>query len=486
MYLKKEITKAIESDSYFIYIFTEEEERLEKSLIEINQELFETSIYTWDFIEGYNKQPNNFSICKQNPLEALVAIEKNENMKTNLFLLKDFNYFLNDITINRKIKNLRQNLKNKKKYVIISSTENNIPNNLKEYIYYINFPLPSTNEIKLEIKHFLRTTNIQIKDDENLIYKAYKGFSINKIRSSLLNSLKQDLTIQDILNTIFKEKKTIIDKTDGLTLHYVNRNNTTIGGLKNLKKWLKIRNLAFSKQAEIYGIKVPKGILLVGIQGTGKSLSAKTIATEWRIPLLQLEVGNVFGSTLGESEKRIQTIINTCETISPCVLWVDEIDKIFTQYNSSDSGTTQRVTNIFLTWLSEKQKEVFIVATANTINKLPIEMLRRGRFDEIFFVDLPNFKDRMRIFQIYLKKIRPISWNKYNIYYLSKISKGFSGAEIEQAIYEAMYNGFYKNREFTTKDIVCSISNTTTISDINKRNISKLRLWGYSGKIKVA
>lgn len=486
MRLQKKIRKAIKSDSYFIYISTNEEERLEKTLTKINEELFKTYIYVWDFVEGYKKQPKYLNACKQNPLEALIAIEKYENIKANLFLLKDFHLFFNDITINRKIKNLCQQLRNQEKYIIMSGKENKIPKDLKEYIYYIKLPLPNENEIKLEIKNFLQTTNITISYDEHIIQKAYKGFSINKIRISLLNLMENNLTMQDILNNIFKEKKKIIDQIEGLKLQYVNDNDIKLGGLRNLRQWLQTRRLAFSKQAEIYGVKIPKGILLVGIQGTGKSLSAKTIALEWKLPLIQLEVGNIFGSNLGESEERIQGIIETCEIISPCILWIDEIDKIFTQKSNSDSGTTQRVTNIFLTWLSEKKREVFIIATANTITGLPIEMLRKGRFDEIFFVDLPNFKDRMRIFQIHLKKIRPITWNRYNIYYLSKISNGFSGAEIEQSISEAMYNGFYNNREFTTRDVGTAILGMTTISNTNIRNVSRLRLWGNSGKIRIA
>ena len=486
MYLKKEIIKAIKLDSYFIYIFTEEEERLEKILTEINSKLFKTDIYTWDFIEGYNKQPKDSNRCKQNPLEALVSIEKYNDVEANLFLLKDFHVFLNDITINRKIKNLCRSLKSKKKYIIISSTENRIPNNLKEYIYYIQLPLPNNHEIEHEIKNFLQTIDVKILNHKNLLKKAYKGLSINNIRNLLLTLIEKDLTTQDVLNNIFKEKKKIIDRIEGLTLHCIENNNINIGGLANLRQWLNIRKLAFSQQAEIYGITKPKGILLVGIQGTGKSLSAKTIAVEWKLPLLQLEIGKIFGSALGESENRIQKIIDTCEAISPCILWIDEIDKIFTQYNTSDSGTTQRITNIFLTWLSEQKRNVFIVATANSVNNLPTEILRKGRFDDIFFVDLPNFKDRMQIFKIHLKKIRPLTWNKYNIYYLSKISNGFSGAEIQEAILEGMYTGLYSNREFSTKDIRLAVYNTKTLSQANKKNISQLRLWGNSGKVRVA
>nr|ARW64876.1 hypothetical protein [Polysiphonia sertularioides] len=166
------------------------------------------------------------------------------------------------------------------------------------------------------------------------------------------------------------------------------------------------------------------------------------------------------------------------------MLWIDKIDKVFTKKNNSDNGTTQRITNMFLTWVSDKQKEVFIVATANKINNLPTEMLRKGQFDEIFFVDLPDFKHRIEIFQIHLKNLRPLKWNRYNIYYLSKVSNGFSGAEIEEAISDAMYNSLYENREFTTSDIKNSISKTVNFSRSNKISLSKVRLWGYSGKIR--
>ena len=225
----------------------------------------------------------------------------------------------------------------------------------------------------------------------------------------------------------------------------------------------------------------------MGIQGTGKSLSAKAISIKWNLPLLKVDISQIFDGLLGESENKIRKVIETSESISPCVLWIDEIDKVFTKNtHNTDSGTTLRVTNIFLTWLSEKKKDVFIVATANTIHNLPIEILRKGRFDEIFFVDLPKFQERLNIFQIHLKKIRPFTWYKYNIYYLSKLSKKFSGSEIEQSIIEGMYIGFYQDREFTTKDIAKAIKNMIPLATTEMEKIDKLRKWGHSGKIKLA
>nr|YP_009396510.1 hypothetical protein [Vertebrata australis]ARW65696.1 hypothetical protein [Vertebrata australis] len=486
MYIEKEIKETIASNTHLIYIFTTEEERLEEILIEFNKKYFTGSVLIWDFIDGYKNQPNSSSSCKQNPLEALRMIEKNHKTTKELFWLKDFDLFFNDISITRKIKNLYKWLKKNKQHIFFSGTSKKIPYNLEECIECIKLPLPNEQEIKLEVNNFLTKTNISLSQYENIIYKTYTGFSIRKIRLSLLKIIEKNLTIQEIINNISLDKEKIIEKIEGLKFCYIDYKNINLGGLDNLRVWLKIRKLAFSRKANVYGIQVPKGLLLVGIQGTGKSLSAKTIAKDWNLPLLKLDIGKVFASKLGESENRIEKIIEICTAIAPCILWIDEIDKIFTNQNNNDSGTTQRVTNIFLTWLSEKKDAIFIVATANGIENMPIEMLRKGRFDEIFFVDLPKFQDRMRIFQLHLKKIRPITWNKYNIYYLSKISSGFSGAEIEQALIEAMYLGFHDKREFTSRDIITSIRSIIPISKIHKRKMSELRAWGYSGKVKIA
>lgn len=231
----------------------------------------------------------------------------------------------------------------------------------------------------------------------------------------------------------------------------------------------------------------PKGILLVGIQGTGKSLSAKAISTEWKLPLFKLDIGKIFAGIIGESEQRIRKAIELSEKCAPCIIWIDEIDKAFTRQNNfNDSGTTNRVMGSLLTWLAEKNKEIFIVATANNLLDLPPELMRKGRFDEIFFLDLPTFTERLQIFQIHLLKIRPLTWFNYDIKYFSKITEGFSGAEIEQIIIEAMYNGFHQNREFTSKDIIESSKTLVPLSFTYKEQISQLQEWAYSGKIRIA
>nr|YP_009391958.1 hypothetical protein [Periphykon beckeri]ARW60306.1 hypothetical protein [Periphykon beckeri] len=487
MNFEQEITTTLTSNNFLIYISTEEEERLEYILKKTVNRLFNNKVYSWNFIDGYKNNPNYLSQCMQNPLEALNIITKNDNKKIKVFFLKDFHVFVNEIGISRKLKNLYYYLNYSNQYLILSGARNSIPKDLQEYITCLKMQLPNKSEIMIEINRFFNKSKINESKYKDDICAAYTGFSINTIRKSLSKLILEKTEINEIIKKILYKKAETIERIEGLKFYSSNEKKIEMGGLQNLQKWLKIRSLVFTEKANSYGIKIPKGIILVGIQGTGKSLSAKTISHQWRLPLFRLDISKIFTGILGESEDRIEKAIEICEKSSPCILWIDEIDKIFSEYSAnSDSGTKQRVTNIFLTWLSEKEQSVFIVATANTIHQLPIEILRKGRFDEIFFVDLPSFKERLKIFQIHLKKYRPTTWNKYNIYYLSKISRGFSGAEIKQSILEGMYKGFYKNREFTTSDIQKAINTIIPLSQVEKTKILNLRKWGYSGNITIA
>lgn len=477
----------LSSRNFVIHIVTNEEERLEYTINKISYKIFNKNIYTWNFIDGYNYNPDNINKAQRNPLQALEIIEGNHCLTPQIFLLKDFDNFINDLSIIRKLKNINQLLKRSNTYLIISSTESNIPVKLQEYITLVEFPLPNTKEISLEVNRLFDIFKIKDSSFYNNIISAYKGFSIEKIRKSISKIVSSKRIHDNVLEMILEEKKQIIKKTDILEFYTRSKKLEDIGGLNNLKRWLIKRSNAFSLQARNYGIPLPKGILLVGIQGTGKSLSAKAIAIEWDLPLLKLDMGKIFAGIVGESENRMRQMIKLCEQIAPCVLWIDEIDKIFTNNNNNnDSGTTSRVMNSFLTWLSEKNNAIFIVATANNVSTLPGEVLRRGRFDEIFFLNLPNFQERLNIFKIHLQKFRPLTWNKYNIYYLSKISYNFSGAEIEQAIIEAMHNAFYENREFNTHDVIDSINDLVPLASMDNKNIIKLQELANTGRIRLA
>jgi len=286
---------------------------------------------------------------------------------------------------------------------------------------------------------------------------------------------------------LLSEKKQIIRQTEILEYYSVNEQITKLGGLDNLKDWLKKRKTAFGIQASNYGLPTPRGLLLIGIQGTGKSLTAKAIANEWKLPLLKLDVGKLFGGIVGESESRLRQMINLSETISPCILWIDEIDKAFTNTESKgDSGTSNRVLATFISWLSEKTKPVFVIATANNIDLLPLEIIRKGRFDEIFFLDLPKQEEREEIFKIHLREFRPNSWESFEYSKLAQNSDSFSGAEIRQSIIEGMYHAFYEKREFTTDDICLALSELIPLALLESDQMKRLQNWASSGRIRLA
>lgn len=261
-----------------------------------------------------------------------------------------------------------------------------------------------------------------------------------------------------------------------------------------MKQWVKMRQDAFTDEARRYGIPNPKGVLLVGIQGTGKSLSAKTIAAEWRLPLLRLDTGRLFGGIVGESESRVRQMIQLAEAIAPCVLWIDEIDKAFGNIISGgdgDSGTSRRVFGSLITWMQEKTSPVFIVATANNVRILPAELLRKGRFDEIFFLNLPSESERQDIFKVHLQRLRPTRLRDFDLEILAKSAKNFSGAEIEQVVIDGLYRAFGtfvngQRRDLTTEDILRSIEDTVPLAAIARSQIEDLKRWAAQAGARTA
>jgi len=472
-----------------IYINTIEEDRVEYVIRKNIKTNLKRSIYSWDFVDGYTNNPNNQGFGKRNPLQALELVEKLNPETPAVFLLKDFNRFLNDLAISRKLRNLSRILKLQPKTIIIIGSELTIPKELQDLITVLQFQLPTEEEIVKELERLTQSLQIDvdIKLFENLT-RSCQGLSLERIRRVLSKIIATYKTInENSISILLSEKKQIISQTEILEYWSVNEKFDGLGGLKNLKEWLKKRQTAFSSQAINYGLPTPRGLLLIGIQGTGKSLTAKAIAYDWKLPLLKLDVGKLFGGIVGESESRLRQMISVSEAISPCILWIDEIDKAFSNSESKgDSGTSNRVLGTFITWLSEKTKPVFVIATANSIDFLPLEIIRKGRFDEVFFLDLPQKSEREEIFQIHLKHFRPNTWENFNSSELAQLTDYFSGAEIRQTIIEAMYQAFYEKREFTTNDISNAIKELIPLARIENAQMLKLKNWATSGKIRLA
>ncbi|MGB8699751.1 MAG: AAA family ATPase, partial [Thermosynechococcaceae cyanobacterium] len=344
-------------------------------------------------------------------------------------------------------------------------------------------------EIQLEIERMLTTTGLSLpaKTLEE-IARCCQGLSMERIRRVLARAIAThgSLGAED-LDLILEEKRQTIRQTQILDFYPASETIADIGGLDNLKDWLLLRGSAFSEQARQYGLPHPRGLLLVGIQGTGKSLTAKAIAHHWHLPLLRLDVGRLFAGLVGESESRTRQMIQLAEALAPCILWIDEIDKAFGGADGrSDAGTAGRVFGTFITWLSEKTSPVFVVATANNIQMLPPELLRKGRFDEIFFVGLPTNEERKAIFAVHLSRVRPHNLAAYDLDRLAYETPDFSGAEIEQSLVEAMHIGFSQNRDFTHDDILEAASQIVPLARTAQSQVASLQEWAASGKARLA
>ena len=472
-----------------IYISTTEEERLEKAIASVAPRLGNRQVYVWDFVDGYQDNPNNAGLGKRNPLQALEFLETMPATVGGIFILRDFQRFLEDVSISRKLRNLARVLKSQPKNIVIVSSQVEIPPELTEVLTVIDFPLPTAQEIKTEIQRLVMATG-QILTDKLLdeIVRSAQGLSLERIRRVLTRAIATHGKIEpEDVELILEEKRQSIRQTQILDFYPATEQISDIGGLDNLKDWLLRRGGAFSDRARSYGLPHPRGLLLVGIQGTGKSLTAKAIAHHWHLPLLRLDVGRLFGGLVGESESRTRQMINLAEALSPCILWIDEIDKAFSGVEGrGDSGTTSRVFGTFITWMAEKKSPVFVVATANNIKALPPEMLRKGRFDEIFFVGLPNQEEREAIFKVHLARLRPHNLGNYDVKRLAYETPDFSGAEIEQTLVEAMHIGFSQNRDFTTDDILESASQVIPLARTAQEQIQFLQDWAAAGKARLA
>ncbi|MBR3890925.1 MAG: AAA family ATPase [Bacilli bacterium] len=372
-----------------------------------------------------------------------------------------------------------------KKAIILSSPSKFVPEELSKELPVIEVDLPDRSIIEIIAHTVVEEYSdycIESEITPKLLESAL-GLTVMEARLAFAKAIitNRKLTDEEI-PLIISEKEQIIKKSGLLEYFHPKEYLTNVGGLENLKEWIHKRGNAYSDDAKAYGLNTPRGVLLLGVPGCGKSLTAKAIANEWQFPLLRFDLGKVFGGVVGESERNIRYALDVAKTISPCVLWIDEIEKGLSGAQSSgktDGGTSARVFGTFLTWMQEKEEPVFVVATANDISSLPAELLRKGRFDEIFFVDLPSLRERENIFNIHLQsKNRDPNKLNLDIKKLAKSTEGFSGAEIEEVVNEALFNAYASGQEdVEMKNLLECISNTSPLSRTMAETISNLRKW---------
>jgi SpoVK/Ycf46/Vps4 family AAA+-type ATPase len=377
--------------------------------------------------------------------------------------------------------------------VLISPTPH-IPADLESLVTLVDFPLPTEQQIRATLDGMIARNSsagalkveLGAAGAERLA-KAALGLTAFEAENAFARSMVDDgrLTDDDIA-LVQEEKRQIVQKSGVLEVVKANVSLDDIGGLENLKTWLRKRNGSWLDEAAAYGLPAPKGVLVTGVPGCGKSLTAKAMASAWSLPLVRLDIGRVFGGLVGASEQNMRTALRTAEAIAPCVMWIDEIEKGFASGASGagDSGTSARVFGTFLSWMQEKTAAVFVMATANQIALLPPEMMRKGRFDEIFFIDLPTDVERRVIFSIHLKarlKAGPalgaLVVDDPLLDRLVQATEGFSGAEIEQVVISACFDAFNERRHLTAEDMLHGIANTVPLSVTQAEQIADLRAW---------
>lgn len=482
----REIEMLIRAKYPILYVVSWEERRVEDAVTSTCQALGR-SLHTWSVTQGLRPPvartsgPNKPTTL---PGELEVLAQLHEAPEYTVFLLRDFHPYLKDARVIRLLRDLAGRLRGRAQTLILSGPILQLPTELEKDVTVLDFPLPGPEEIEKKLEEVLGAVKGNAAIDANppadlreLIVKSGQGLTLDEIESAFARSLVEKKALD--VGLILEEKKQIVRKSGLLEYYPAQSKMTDVGGYDLLKEWLAKRTTSFTDRAREFGLPAPKGVLLLGVQGCGKSLVAKAISAEWSLPMLKMDVGRIFGSLVGQSEENIRRAIKVAESVAPCILWADELEKGFSGLGGSgvsDGGTTARVFSTFLTWMQEKTKPVFLVATANDVTALPPELLRKGRFDEIFFIDLPDQAEREEIFRIHLAK-RKRDPSKFRVKALAQAADGFSGAEIEQVVIAGLFSAFDAGREVEQKDLVAEAKAQVPLSVMMAEEIDELRNW---------
>ena len=483
--MKEELSVLIQAQYPLIYMVTSEEERAIQAIAKLG---LQHKTFVWSVTQGLIElgpsgasQGHSHGGRTASPQMAIdEAIKSNDDA---VYVFKDLHPFFGSPEVNRALRDAVSCFKGTHKAIVLLSPVKDIPLELQKDVVVMDFSLPDMSELNQVLTHQLdkvRSHRITTETREKLL-KAALGLTHDEAEKVYRKAYVTAGRLTEAeVNVVLSEKKQLI-RRDGI-LEYIEEEETidSVGGLAELKRWLTQRSNAFTERARQYGLPQPKGMMILGVPGCGKSLIAKTTSRLWGLPLLRLDMGRVYdGSMVGRSEANLRNALKTAESVSPAILFIDEIDKAFagsSGSSDSDGGTSGRIFGSFLTWMQEKDSPVFVMATANRVERLPSEFLRKGRFDEIFFVDLPTPEERQEIFKVHLSKRRS-DISRFDLAQLANVCEGFSGAEIEQALVEAMYDAFSQDREFTQLDIIAAIKSTLPLSKTMNEQVTALRDW---------
>src|SRR5262245_61375125 len=480
---KAEIEDLIKARYSLIWITSPEETRVEEALRKLCVER-EMRLEVWSITEGFKTIANGQGTRDvKDPMKAIDHVLRAEGRA--LFVLRDFHPFLKEPAVVRRLRDAATELRKTKKSLLVLSPVTKIPPELEKSISaVVDWELPNRAEIESAARKVLPSlpaaTQQVIESDPTFIERVVEGaLGLTLVEAENVFAKSAVRTHTFDLETILEEKKQIIRKS-GLLEYYEHREEfSDVGGLDVLKDWLVKRRNSFGSRARDFGLPLPKGILLIGVPGTGKSLTAKAVGALWQMPLLRLDVGKIFGSLVGSSEENIRSVIKTAEAIAPAILWIDELEKGFSGTASSgqtDGGTTSRVFASFITWLQEKTTPVFVIATANNVHQLPPELLRKGRFDEIFFCDLPDREDRRSILDIHIRK-KKRDPGQFDMDKLIDATVDYSGAEIEQAVTAALYDAFDTGADLNSDLLLNTLKDIVPLAITMREMIDSMREW---------
>ncbi|HJU89920.1 MAG TPA: AAA family ATPase [Gemmatimonadaceae bacterium] len=482
--LLKDLELLVRSRYSLIVLETSEEERA-ASVLESLAVRLTIPYFTWSRSKGLRRAGLANEVYKtQDPTLALAHIEASGIAA--LYHLRDFSPLLQDATLASKLKDAAAQLVNRKGAIVLTGCSIELPETLRATSTTVRLPLPTVADYATLLQRTLRdladrsTVEIRMsREDTDSLIANLKGLSLEEASRILTKAIIEDgrLTSEDIAHVI-DAKKAVIEREGILEYFPADERMADIAGLDGLKSWLTKRRaiIADPKRATDFGLSFPRGVLLLGVPGCGKSLCAKAIAKEWSLPLLRLDPGKLYDKYIGESERNFRRAITVAERMAPLILWIDEIEKAFAAGGEGDGGTSMRILGSFLSWLQERRGDVFVVATANDVTRLPPELLRKGRFDEIFFVDLPTVAERCAIFEIHLRK-RSQQPTNFNLGALAAATGGFSGAEIEQVIVSALYSAFSAKSALSTQLLLAEISMTKPLSVTMGERFEAMREW---------
>lgn len=481
---RRELALLVNSAYPIIYMETWEEARAAAILEDVAEDL-RVPLYAWAVTTGLARAGGAPIYNTHEPAQALATVSTLTG--DGLFLLKDFHKYLDQDVIVRKLRDLTQEFRRERRSIIITSPVVNIPIELEKDAARFSLGLPGEAELspltvatvrelmgKYHLKNELHSAQMPA------LVRSLRGLTLDEARRILTQSILEKSSLDIGTIELVQEGKTKLVKDQGV-IEFLKPEAAlgSVGGLGRLKGWLEKRRAALSPEGARFGLDPPKGILIFGVQGCGKSLCAKAVAREWNLALLKFDTSRLLEKYIGESEKNLRKSLQVAEAVAPAVLWIDEIEKMFPSAALSsdvDGGLSMRLFGTFLTWMQEKKSPVFIVATSNDVSSLPPEFLRKGRFDELFFVDLPDAKERQTIFSIHLAR-RQEDPAKFNLLQLAEASAGFSGAEIEEALKSALYSAFDQKAPLSSDMLLKELQSTYPLSVTMKEKIEALREW---------